>query len=348
LVSVEPPIFDVGVPLVTMDTVGNCVAVWTELLTYQGTTQESVQASIKPAGQAWSAQFPVAIPTNLVWLGNLIVDAKGNAVLSWKEADVSGSNLIYVSTLPMDGSSTSWSTARLWRSTDPSTTPPLVQSDDAGNLIAIFYDFSIQSPSSGALWSMAKSSSDYQWGGSGTPFSTFTDPTSPSLASFGDGTTMAVWINTLDNSVWANVCGIPNTTPTPAPSWNKATQISIPSSANSNTAVVFDSNGNAIAVWSDSDGVLNYAIWVKSQSNWTTAQPFAKSGISGCNAVLQSDENGNVIAIWPNLISNSSVYNYQAAILLPDNPYSWNAIVTLEGLQTSTPESIGLAIHPTK
>jgi hypothetical protein len=172
-----------------------------------------------------------------------------------------------------------------------SATNPHVAFDSSGNAIAVW------SQTDGSEYSIyAKGFDGTNWGNAelieeenaGNAFS-------PQVAFDGSGNAIAVWFQSdgARNNIWANRFDGTN--------WGDAELIEEENAGDAFSAqVAFDSSGNAIAVWFQSDGARNN-IWANrfDGSSWGAAKLIETENAGDArNSQVAFDSSGNAIAVW--------------------------------------------------
>ncbi len=91
----------------------------------------------------------------------------------------------------------------------------------------------------------------------------------------------------------------------------------------SNSGVVTDAGGNAVAVWPDASGALGSARYSFAGQTWNVLPLLNLSGNTPYDITLSGDGSGNVVATWV-LFNNSN--SYIQAALLPAGGSSWTLL----------------------
>jgi hypothetical protein len=262
---------------------------------------ESVLAETLGTNRTWSFSTrdgqwgdPLLIETDNAGDGfspQVAIDPNGNAVAVWTQSDGARNNIWANRFTPSAG----WGTAEL------------IETDDAGNAgrAQVAID---PNANAVAVWRQSDGMRPNIWASRFTPSAGWgtaelieTDDAgsadSPQVALDPNGDAVAVWIQSdgARDNVWANRF-------TPTAGWGTAELIEtddVDSAFAPQVAV--DSNGNAVAVWSQSDG-LRPNIWANHftpSAGWGTAELIETddAGIAGSPQVAV-DPNGNAVAIW--------------------------------------------------
>ena len=121
----------------------------------------------------------------------------------------------------------------------------------------------------------------------------------PQMAIDANGNVLVVW-NQSDgtpNNIWANRYTAATN------SWGTATLIETDDAGDAlNAQIAIDANGNALAVWQQSDGTRNN-IWANrytaATNSWGTATLIETDDVGDAlNAQIAIDANGNALAVW--------------------------------------------------
>ena len=147
----------------------------------------------------------------------------------------------------------------------------------------------------------------------------------PDIAIDANGNAVAVW-QQYQNAIW----GIWANHFSPGTGWATAVRIDSVAGPSNFPRVTFDSDGNALAVWEQSDGT-SYHIWANTLPAGTTvwrgsAQIDTNTGISGSPQICAVGH-GNVIAVWAQADTlTDSIYQVRSSSYVP-NSSSWTAPV---------------------
>jgi len=203
------------------------------------------------------------------------VDPSGNAVVVWRNNQDVWSNR---STL-----SGGWGAAELIDNATRSAVDPEVAVDPDGNAVAVWR----QSDGVGSLYSIWSSRYTPSGGwGAAEPIETNDAPVAlgatpgPQVAIDGDGNATAVWLQSDGNadSVWSNRY-------TPSGGWGAAVLIENAPYPAFDQRVAVDPDGNAVAVWTQSDGNV--------ESAWSNR--YTPSGGWGTPVLIENDDTNRVL-----------------------------------------------------
>jgi hypothetical protein len=281
---------DAHEPGIAMDRSGNAVAVWNQ----SDGTRVNIWANRFVPGTGWDA--PALIETENTGNANqpeIAVDDSGHAVAVWYLYDGTRSHIWANQFSPGTG----WGTANLIEidsTGSPLVYPPKVAVNSSGNAVAVWTQYDGTRVISwanryvpGVGWGTAAPIETDQAGGANAL----------SIAMDGSGNAVAVWSQTDETreNIWANRF-IPGT------GWGTATLLETDNAGDAHDPkIAVDGSGNAIAVWSQSDGTRSN-IWANRfvpGAGWGTATliEFDDSG-SAFRPDVVVDGSGNAIAVW--------------------------------------------------
>lgn len=274
-----------------LDADGNAVAVWSQWPSTGG-DRDNIWARGYVPGSGWGTG--TLIETGDAGPGenaDVAVDAAGNAVAVWYQSDGTRDN-IWVNHFV---AGTGWGIATQIESNDlGNARNPQVAVDAGGNAVAVWYQsdgtrYSIWANqfATGSGWGTAALIEDNDVG----------DAFSARLAMDTNGGAIVVWYQsdgTRDN-VWANRF-------IPGNGWGAAELIETDNVGGVfGATVTVDAHGNAVAVWSQSDGTRNN-VWANrfvSGSGWGTAGLVETDNAGSAHSTqIAVDASGNVIAVW--------------------------------------------------
>ncbi|MBQ24166.1 hypothetical protein [Alcanivorax sp.] len=223
-------------------------------------------------------------------------DGAGNAIAVWRQQTNSDLN-IYANRY--SASTGSWGTAELIESSAGAAVGQQIAVDNAGNAIAVWSQYD------GANYNIYANRYTASTGNWGTEelieSNSVANTLSPQIAIDSNGNAIAVWQQSdgIDESIYANRYTASTD------SWGTAELIE---SGNNGQAVesqiAFDSAGNAIAVWSQSDGGLSniYSNRYTAGAGWGTAELIATGDADNATRPqIAIGSNGNAIVVWSEL-----------------------------------------------
>jgi hypothetical protein len=273
-----------------MDNNGNAVAVWKQ----NDDTFNRIWANRYVAGQGWGTPQVIESNPGNAGFPRVAVNGNGNAMALWKQFH---GTYHEIWANRYDVVSGSWGTPTLIELNPGFASFPHVGFDNSGNAIVVWYQAFGEANTTKHIWA-----NRYVVGsGWGTPTrldSNRQNGQGPSLSVNGSGNAMAVWHQWDDQgvaiSIWANRYDVGSGT------WGAATLIETGSGAADIPDVAMDSNGNAIAVWKQSDGTFDSISanrYVAGQG-WGTATLIETQNGAADNPKVATDGNGNAIAVW--------------------------------------------------
>jgi hypothetical protein len=288
-------------PELARDGAGNAVAVWRR---WDGSNWV-VQAAARPTGGSWQSAVDLSQPGQDADYQDVGLDAAGNAVAVWRRSD--GTNTIVQAAIRP--AAESWQPAVDLSQAGADAHQPRVALDAAGNAIAIWRR---NMPNSIVQAAVRPA------GGSWSPAVNLSQPAndvsafSPQVALDGMGNAVAVWRayepqSGLDSLVQAGA--------RPAQgSWQPAVNLSQPGQSAFLPQVALDPAGNAVVVWTRSDGT-NTIVQAAARTAGETWQPAVDLSQAAQEAGLQRvavDLAGNAFAVWYRFNGSNNIV--QAAV----------------------------------
>jgi hypothetical protein len=278
-------------PKIAVDAAGNAVAVWWQF----DDTHSDIWASRYSIDSGWSPATLVELNGSDAINPDLAIDANGNALVVWAQSD--GARRTIWENRYVLGSG--WGTASIVGSANAGDAAISdVAMDASGNAIAVWVQFNgadvynniwANHYSVGAGWGTATVI------GSGT--SVLVEHARVAIDPFGNA--VAVWQQTVGPSfnIWSNryVAGS---------GWSTATSIQTGSGPASTPEVAVDMNGNALAVWRQSD-LARVSIWANryvAGRGWgaaTLIESDSSGDASAPKVVLNAG--GSALVVWPQI-----------------------------------------------
>lgn len=264
-------------PQIAFDGSDNGFAVWQQ----SGGTYENIWSNRYTAGSGWgTAEKLETDDYNNAQNPKIVADSSGNAIAVWQQLETSA---LYVNIWGNRYNSGAWGTAQIIDSEDlGDAQTPEINFDTSGNAIVVW------SQSDGTrynIWSNRYASS----GSWGTAQLIESDNTSsalgPKVALDSSGNGIAVWYQSdgTRNNIWSNRYDSSG-------SWGSAQLLEYDDTDEAiEPDLAIDSYGNAIAVWSQADGI-RHNIWANRYSynaGWGTAEQ------------IESEDQGN--ALYPGI-----------------------------------------------
>ncbi|MCI1192805.1 hypothetical protein MOJ79_13240 [Calidifontimicrobium sp. SYSU G02091] len=222
----------------------------------------------------------------------IAMDASGNAVAVWEQND--GTFLSIYANRYTAGSG--WGSAQLIESMTGDTYQPRIAMDSGGNAIAVWssqYDrIHANRYVAGGGWGTAQRL-DGAIGGN------------PDIGMEPSGSAIAVWQGSDINGA-----GIYARLYSTGSGWSAPQLIGIGNGADSvnNARIAVDGSGNAIAVWSQSNGT-SYNLTANRYtqgSGWGTAQPIEALSREADAANIAMNANGDTVVVWRDRINNGN------------------------------------------
>jgi hypothetical protein len=272
-------------PQVALDASGNAMAVWYE---YDGTTYNIFSARYTPA-TGWGAAQLIETGGGFAFLPEIAIGPGGNAIAVWYQQN--GSNYdIHANSYTV---AAGWGTAQLIESGSSYAYVPRMAMDASGNAIVVWYQHD------GAVFNIHANrySVATGWGVAEQIEIASENAYGPQLAMDAAGNGIAVWFQSdgPGYSIHANRYTL-------GAGWGAAQLIETGGGDAHSARISMDTNGNAIATWSQSDGA-NYRIYANRYSattGWGTEQAIDIGGRDAWESEVAFDGAGNAIAVWRN------------------------------------------------
>jgi len=271
-------------PQIAVDRSGNALAVWRQ----SDGARNNIWAN-RFDGASWgSAELIESDNTGDASNPQIAFDSSGNAFAVWQQSDGTRFNIW---TNRFNG--TSWASAALIESEDAGDAfSPQIAFDSSGNAFAVWYQ------SDGIVRNIWVNRFDgNSWGSATLIENGAGHASSPQITFDSSGNALAVWqqFDGARNNIWANRFD--------GSSWGSARLIERDNAGNaSSPQIVFDSSGNALAVWQQSDGTLS-SVWSNrfDGSSWGSAERVEDNDAGGTSSPqVAVDNSGNaLLAVWP-------------------------------------------------
>ena len=291
-------------PQIAVDVNGNAMAIWRQ---NDGTNTNILGNRFTPArgGGSWGATTLVgSASAGDADTPQIAFDANGNAMAVWTQVDLTSYYFsdMWASRFTASAGGGSWGTATLIAPNNMGNAiNPQIAIDVNGNALVVwvqFYGFSRD------IWSNRFSSAGGSWG-TATLIETANtgNALEPQIAVDATGNALAVWTQSDGTryNIWANRFTV---AAGGGGSWGAATLIQSDTVRDAGEPqIAFDSSGNAMAVWAQSDGLRD--------TIWASRFAAAYGGSWGAPSLIESnitapaktpqialDTNGNAMAIW--------------------------------------------------
>ena len=285
-------------PQIAIDAKGNATAVWVQS---NGTSSQIRSNRYSAVSGTWGAGITIieGVSLGASALPQIAIDANGNAIAVWSRYD--GTNTVLTNRYT---AGIGWGTAQVIGGAGAG---PQIAIDGNGNALATW---SQSDGSSVKIWANRYTAGTgwgtaalIEWGGSnaGSQQVAF-DSTGNAIAVWQqfDGTHYHIWSNRYTVNVgWGGFPAIIQTDST----GGSTADATVP-------RIAIDINGNALAVWAQTDGGSFANIWANryiAGSGWgttaTNVQIQINSSVPGLNAgagqpQIAVDANGNALAVW--------------------------------------------------
>jgi hypothetical protein len=304
-------------PQVAMDGSGNAIAVWEQ---YDGNRYNIWAKRYTPSGGWGTATLIENDNGSAGSPPQVAMDGSGNAVAVWEQIDATGRYNIWANRYTPSGG---WGTATLIETNNAgNASSPQVAMDSSGNAVVLWAQSDgtrdniwANRYASAAEWEAATLIETDNAGGA----------TNPQVAMDGSGNAFAVWQQSdgIRYNIWANRY-------TPSGGWGTGTLIETNNAGDAtNPQVAMDSSGNAIAVWSQSDGTYYNIVANRytPSGGWGTATLIEtnNAGNAGSPQVAM-DSSGNAVVLWAQ--SDGTRYNIWANRYTPSG--GWGTAVLIE------------------
>jgi len=279
-----------GAAQVAFDNNGNALAVWEQ----NDGTRYNIWTNRYTAGTGWGTAALIETDNaGSATKAQVAFDNNGNALAVWSQSDGTRFN-IWANRYT---AGTGWGAAALIETDNAgSAEQPQIEIDDQGNALAVW------SQSAGTMNSNNIWANRYTAGtGWGTAALIETDNTGeaifPKFAFDTSGNALAVWqqFDGTRYNIWSNRYTI-------GTGWGAAALIEADNAGHASyPQIVFDINGNALAVWSQSDGTRDniWATRYTAGTGWGTAVLIETDNTGeAINPQIAFDASGNALAVW--------------------------------------------------
>jgi hypothetical protein len=279
---------DAVTPQIAFDPAGNALAVWSQ---FDG-TRFSIWANRYTAGAGWgSAELIETDDAGDAAYPEIAVDHNGNALAVWQQSDGARNNIWANRYTAGSG----WGSAALIETDNAGPAlHPQVAFDPDGNALAVWYQ------SDGSRYNIVANryTAGTGWG-SAELIETVNSGSAefPQIAVDASGNALAVWYqyDGTRNNIWANRYNAGS-------GWGSAELIETDNAGPAiNPQIAVDAAGNALAVWSQSDGAIYY-IWANRYtvgSGWGSPELIETYNTGDAfSPQIAFDVAGNALAVW--------------------------------------------------
>jgi len=277
-------------PQIAVDPNGNALAVWAN---FDG-TRSSIGSNRYTNAGGWGSSVLIATDTAGAALHSQIAcDVSGNAIAVWVQLDGTQYN-IWANRFVAGGN---WgSPTRIKNDATRDAHLPQIAIDSTGNALAVWGEYGDGFDS---IW-FNRYTAGAGWGAQAAVEVEIEQPDEAGATKFAfdsNGNALAVWSQPVGARyhIWAKRY-------TMASGWGPTALIQIDTTSNAyEPQIAIDSNGNALAVWMQSDGA-RFNIWANrygAASGWGTAMLIEASNDGSAVAPqIAMDANGNALAVW--------------------------------------------------
>lgn len=270
---------DAEFPQVALDRAGDAVAIWQEA---RGAS-ETIESAARPAGGAWSRPVDLSVPGR-VEAPEVAVDSAGEAVAVWVHSH-GDRYVIQSAARPVGGA---WSAPADLAMAAADTRRPQVAVDEAGDAVAVWQQargdndaiLAVTRPAGGA-WSAPAVLSALGQNARG-----------PQVALDQYGDAVAVWQRSNGRHLIVQSAMLPA-----HGSWSRPVNLSAPGRSASGAQVAVDSAGDAVAVWSRSEGSRRVVQSATLDRSWSRPVDLSRTGLAYAPQVAV-DPDGNAVAVW--------------------------------------------------
>ena len=321
---------DARTPQIAFDGNGNALAVWQEFsIVRYGLRSRSFD------GSSWTNQFSISTGgTGDADFPQIAVDNSGNnALVVWQESDGVRTN-IWANRYFDNSSGRGWDVAVLLESDNTGDAiSPQIAGDGNGNALAVW----LQSDGTRFnIWANRFDGSN--WGSAELIESDNTgDAISPQIAGDDSGNATAVWVQSdgFRFNVWVNRYD--------GSSWGSAELIESDNAGGASTPqIAVNDNGNATAVWVQSDGIRSNA-WANQfdGSSWGNAVLIETDNAGNVfTPQIAVDDSGNALAVWRQF--DGTVFNIRANRFVGN---SWGSAELIESDDTGIARNPQIAVN---
>ncbi|GBD97328.1 MAG TPA: choice-of-anchor D domain-containing protein [Nitrospirae bacterium] len=293
---------DVDKPQVAMDGSGNAFAVWEQ---YDG-TDWSIWANKYATATGWATAVAIETGTGGAFSPEVAIDGSGNAIAVWRQYDGTLWNVWANRYTAGSG----WGTAQLIETNNNGDAAlPQIAMDGNGNATVVWAQFN-NNTSRYSIWANRYAAGS-GWGSAAAIESNSEDTYNPNVAMDGSGNAVTVWVQAAGDilDVWANRYDAVSGT------WGTEVLIETNVAGEAwNPRVAMDGNGNATAVWTQSDGTT-LDVWTNRYEagiGWGTAEVIEASTKDTYKPQVAMDGSGNAIAVWVRYNSSAKCYTIWA------------------------------------
>lgn len=248
------------------------------------------------SGGSWSGGVLIS-ESSSGSMAQLSISSSGDVVVVWEQGDDFGGRDIWVKRYA-DGI---WSSAQVIDATDGnyySTTPQIV-SDEAGNSIAVWSQYSRTPDGNYQIWVSRYSVVMHSWGAPQSISGGLSNDKVPQIAMDADGNAVAVWTAAYnDNTQYRTMSSRYSKGDD---TWSAPDSLAYDDNGDRVPQVAVDGYGNAVVVWERTGTTVN-SIWSNRYSAingaWGTPEQISDDGWGGASPKVSFDASGTGAAVW--------------------------------------------------
>ena len=242
------PVSIAAKPQIAVNASGNALAVWNE-----NDSSQHIMANRYTAGSGWGTAGAIATNTDSVFPPQIAIDTNGDGLAVWRQ--ITGSQFDIVSNRYTPGSG--WRTARsITTDKTHDAADPQIAFDTNGNALAVWAQAATNA--NGIIWTDRYPAAGSDWD-TAAPLGTvipFANMQTPQIAFDANGNALAVWQQYIQGQDKAR--NIAASRFSAAGTWGTPALIETDDAGDASTPqIAVDANGNALAVWQQSDGTRN-------------------------------------------------------------------------------------------
>jgi len=317
-------------PKIGTDSHGNALAVWVQ----SHDSEFSIWANrFSVDNGSWGEAVLIEQIANDAIHPEIAVDSSGNALAVWSQQNDAGA-AYNIRGNRYSANNNSWSGAETIEDSAGDAKYPKVAVDDNGNAVAVWHE---REGLEYSIWANRYDVSNNSWGGAegigsdyGVPrpsgSSIFRIEFTPDISVDGNGNALTVWSQTdgTQDNIWASRFSVAND------NWGTATMIEHDVGDARRPAISVDRNGNALAIWYQSDSSLDTTRFNRYSiidSSWGTAALIETDAGHAYSHQITHDNSGNALAVWQE--ADGAVFSIRTS-RYNANQSSWEASVLIE------------------
>ena len=270
-------------PQVAIDSAGDAIAVWSR----SDGTNTILQASSRVAGGAWQTPIDLSATGWSAASPQIAIAPSGDAVAVWRRATGAGT-LIERASKPPGGY---WQPPLPLSAAGQNASEPQLAVNGAGDALAIW----LRSDGTNTIVQSSERPVGGDWRTPRDLSEAGQNSSEPQIAVDSTGVAIAVWRR------YSGTHDIVQSATKPAGgTWQAPLDLSEDGQNASEPELTFDSAGNAIAVWSRSNGTntIIQSASRPSSGGWGAAVDLSTIGRSAFESQISADAEGNAAAIW--------------------------------------------------